>query len=84
MLCCMRTTVNIDDALLTRAKQEAARSRRTLTSVIEDALRAALSPSPEHRAESVRLTTSPGSPLPGIDLDDSAALEDAMADDVAD
>ncbi len=37
----MRTTVNIDDELLRRAKDEALRSGRTLTALIEDSLRAA-------------------------------------------
>jgi len=38
----MRTTVNIDDTLLAAVKVEAARSRRTIGSVIEEALRAHL------------------------------------------
>jgi len=35
----MRTTINIDDALLAQAKQVAARTGRSLTDVVEDALR---------------------------------------------
>ncbi|GAA1639310.1 hypothetical protein GCM10009764_71970 [Nocardia ninae] len=36
---CMRTTLDLDDALLRAAKQQAARDGRTLTSLIEEALR---------------------------------------------
>ncbi|MFD6160326.1 type II toxin-antitoxin system VapB family antitoxin [Nocardia sp. NPDC060256] len=35
----MRTTLDLDDALLRAAKQRAARDGRTLTSLIEEALR---------------------------------------------
>jgi hypothetical protein len=42
MLFCMRTTLDIDDTLHRRAKELAARTGRSLTSVIEDALRDAL------------------------------------------
>jgi hypothetical protein len=39
----MRTTVRLDDALLTEAKKLAADSGRSLTAVIEDALREVIS-----------------------------------------
>lgn len=39
MLICMRTTLNLNDDLLRQAKKRAAAEDRTLTSVIEDALR---------------------------------------------
>jgi hypothetical protein len=38
----VRTTVTINDGLLAQAKEVAARSHRTLSSVVEDALREAL------------------------------------------
>ena len=75
----MRTTINLDDALLAEAKQVAARTGRSLTAVVEDALRESL-----HRR---RPTTRPavelpvfgeGGVQPGVDLDDSAALLDLM------
>jgi hypothetical protein len=72
----MRTTIRLDDDLLVEIKQIAARSDRTLTSVIEDALREMLARQrkTEERAP-VRLTTVSGGGLqPGVDLDDSAAL----------
>ena len=72
----MRTTIRLDDDLLTEAKLLAARSGKTLTSVIEDALRERLARQKEiGERKPVRLTTVSGRGLqPGIDLDDSASL----------
>jgi len=74
----MRTTVKIDDALLVEAKTRAARSGRTLNEVVEDALREAFARrgGPGRRVElpvfrSARV-------MPGVDLDDGAALLDLM------
>ena len=76
----MRTTIRLDDDLLVEVKQIAARSNKTLTSVIEDALREMLAR--QRRTEErtpVRLTTASGGGLqPGVDLDDSAALLSLM------
>jgi hypothetical protein len=76
----MRTTIHIDDDLLTRAKVHAARTGRTLTALIEDALRAALAQGRASRGrERIELPAfGAGGLLPGVDLDDSAALIDAM------
>lgn len=72
--------MRLDDALLRAAKAEAVRSGRSLTRVIEDALREALRRRPKKGARSpVHLTTVAGQGLcPGVDLDDSAALLDLM------
>ena len=76
----MRTTIRIDEQLLRQAKQLAARSGKSLTSLIEDALRESIAR--QHSAgqrQPVRLVTFRGSGLlPGVDLDDSAALLDLM------
>jgi Arc/MetJ family transcription regulator len=76
----MRTTIRLDDDLLTSAKRSAAESGRTLTAVIEDALREALSRRTTRGENShVRLTTVGGNgPLPGVDLDDTAGLLELM------
>ena len=75
----MRTTIRIDDQLLGEAKQLAARTGRTLTAVVEDALREVLNRQPRPRRGNIELTTVGGNgPLPGVDLDDSAALLDLM------
>jgi hypothetical protein len=76
----MRTTIRLEDDLLRQVKKTAARSGKTLTAVIEDALREMLArqQATEERAP-VRLTTVSGSGLqPGVDLDDSAALLSLM------
>jgi Rv0623-like transcription factor len=76
----MRTTIRINEQLLKEAKELAARRGKTLTSVIEDALRESLSR--QHSSgqrKRVHLVTFSGKGLlPGVDLDDSAALLDVM------
>ncbi len=75
----MRTTIQLDDHLFAEVKQLAARSGRTFTSVIEDALREVLARRASPPRPTVRLTTVGGDgPLPGVDLDDAAALADLM------
>jgi hypothetical protein len=76
----MRITIQLDDDLLREAKAYAAATDRTLTCLIEDALREALA-----RREALpvrrrmRLPTSGGSGVqPGVDLDNNAALWDLM------
>ncbi|MGH2630805.1 MAG: type II toxin-antitoxin system VapB family antitoxin [Actinomycetota bacterium] len=84
----MRTTIRLDDALLTEAKALAARTGRTLTKVVEDALRETLARRPATDGP------RPRTPLPtddgggrggglrsGVDLDDTAALLDLMERD---
>lgn len=76
----MRMTVRLDDQLLTDAKQQAARTGRTLTALLEDAVRfyLALESRPKDR-RSRRLTTyGKGGLQPGVDLDNSADLMDLM------
>jgi hypothetical protein len=75
----MRTTVRIDDQLLREAKQLAARTGRTLTAVVEDALRETLNRQRRPGRRDVELPTFRGDGLrPGVDLDDSAALIELM------
>lgn len=70
--------MTIDDEVYRQTKALAAATRRSVGSVVEEALRAALAlraqPSPSRKP----LPTSPGSLLPGVDLDDSASLLDLM------
>jgi hypothetical protein len=78
----MRTTINIDDALLAEAKQVAARTGRSLTAVVEDALRESLHRRRHTTRRVVELPTfGEGGVQPGVDLDDSAALLDLMDHD---
>jgi hypothetical protein len=77
----MRTTVRLDDALLERARREADRRGITLTALIEEGLKLAMRrPLQSHARGRVQLPVSPaqGGTLPGVDLDDTAALLDRM------
>lgn len=47
MVVCMRTTINLPDALAEAAKRRAAAEGRTFTSVVEEGLRAVLAAPPE-------------------------------------
>ncbi len=80
MLLCMRTTIRINDQLFREAKKLAAETSRSLTMVVEDALRLLLAQRKTLRAsKSLKLTTFKGKGLqPGVDLDDSASLLDLM------
>jgi hypothetical protein len=77
----MRTTVRLDGALLDRARKEAKRRGITLTALIEEGLKLAMRrPLKAHVRAAVELPVSPaqGGTLPGVDLDNSAALLDRM------
>lgn len=78
----MRTTVRLDEALLRAAKQRAAQSGRTLTAVIEDALRQSLAASRntrEPRPQAMCLSRGGvGGLRPGVSLDHTAELVELM------
>ena len=76
----MRTTLNLEDQLMREVKQQAAEEGRTLTAVIEEALREHLRRGAERASQSfrLRLVAVPGAPRPGVDLDDRDALYEAM------
>jgi len=76
----MRTTISINDHVLERAKKLALDRRKTLSSVIEDALTESFfrREQQENRPR-VTLPTFKGDGLqPGVDLDNNAALLDLM------
>lgn len=75
----MRTTIRLDGELLRQAKRRALETGRTLNAVIEDAVRAALQPQPSPKTPRIELPVSgAGGTLPGVDLDNSAALYDIL------
>jgi len=80
MLLCMRTTLDVDDAVLIEAKLLAKRTGKTLTSIVEDALRERLARRPAAEdATWARLPTGGSGGLqPGVNLDDNASLLDLM------
>ena len=76
----MRTTIRIDDNLLTLAKKAALDNKSTLTAIIEDALREKLfRKESKSYSNKVRIITFKGNGLlPRVDLDDSASLLELM------
>jgi hypothetical protein len=76
----MRTTIDLPDDLLAKAKRLAVESNRPLRAIIEDALRGALARRQTHsRAKPIALTTFGGTGLqPGVDLDDTSSLLELM------
>lgn len=77
----MRTTVNIDDSLLTEIKLISARSRRPLGDVIDDALRLMLAQRTSAPHARVPLPTyGRGGLHAGVDLEDTEALAEVLGD----
>lgn len=76
----MRTTVRLSEDILRRAKKRAAEEQRTLTSLLEEGLRAVLSPQKlqSQAPLSLPVSTRAGGTLPGVDLNRSSDLEDRM------
>ncbi len=79
----MRTTIRLPDDLYKRVRATAATEGRTVTSFIDEALRAALARRQQPRPGTpYRVTPFHGNGLqPGVDLDDNAALLALMDDD---
>ena len=74
-----RTTVRLPAELLARAKRKALAEKRTLTSLIEEGLRLVVSEkrkSLKHERRPLRLSDASGPPLPGIDISNSAQLQE--------
>ncbi len=77
MLTHMRTTIDIPDALLTRARERAHAEGRTLRSVVTEALRGALDGPSGGRVEEFELPTYGGSGLAsGVREDDLFTREE--------
>jgi hypothetical protein len=74
-----RTTVRLPRDLLARAKRKAIAEKRTLTSLIEEGLRLVVSDNAKKATPKrvlPRYSDAVGGPLPGIDISDSAALQE--------
>ena len=77
----MRTTVRLDEALLRQVKEEAARRKQTVTSMIETGLRLVLAQAkPVRRRPRIVLPVchAGGGVRPGVDLNNSAVLLDVI------
>lgn len=79
MFLCMRTTLDLDDTVLKAAKRRAVETRRTLTAVVEEALRELLRRE-VGSGEGFELRWKPvrGGAQAGVDLTDRDALLDRM------
>ncbi len=75
----MKTTLNIDDSVMRRLKVEAARQGRTMSEMVESAIRRFLEPSTVAR----ELPRLPSYHCGGVlvDVDDRDALNDALDQD---
>lgn len=79
MLMHMRTTINLPDELYRATKVRAAADGRTVTSILEEALRTFLDEPPAERPADYRVRPLRGAPVPAdVPLDDNAALRDLM------
>ena len=76
----MRTTLRIDDHLLRLAKEHALRHGKTLTALMEDALRAVIGSKarPLERKRVKLPSFGSGGVLPGVDIASTASLNDIM------
>lgn len=76
----VRTTVRLEPSLFVAAKKHAVETGRSLTRLIEDALRLELArhDTPKELPPLVLLT--PSGLRPGVDLDDNARTRDLMDD----
>ena len=75
----MRTTIDIDDSVLRKAKKLAAEEGKSLTRIVEEALRERLSPKPRTSQKfKLRLLTKTGRIIPGTDLADRDQLYERM------
>lgn len=82
MLICMRTTINLPDALAAEAKARAAAEGRTFTSLVEEGLRAVLAHDYQDRGGPAEALPAFGDPTDRLLVDPAdrdalwAALED--------
>jgi hypothetical protein len=71
----VRTSVDLNDRLLTLAKQHAAKRGITLREVLEQALRAYLEPTRKQEGYQFRLGVTHGERLPGVPYDDWSSFK---------
>lgn len=74
----MRTTLDINSTLMRAARQRAAAEGRTLTSLIEEALRLLLGQRKQQVAYRLRWVTKRGAALPEVDVADRDLLYERM------
>lgn len=75
--------MRIDDSLYQTVKERAAASGRTVSAVLEDAVRMGMRPGSSHRPDEYRLQPSGSGGLrPGVDLGSNAAMAEVLDEGV--
>lgn len=82
MLVCMRTTLNLADALVEAAKQRAAERGTTLTSLVEEGLRRVLAEDRSTDSHVVTVFEPAGEVRMIVDPADKARLADVLDEDL--
>jgi hypothetical protein len=72
----MRTSIDLNDRLLTLAKQTAVKHGITLRELFEQALRAYLEPTRKPEGYKLEFGVTRGEVVPGVPIDDWSALRD--------
>ena len=78
MVICMKTTLNLDDQLMRDLKSRAAETGRTMTEMVEEAVRALLANEVETSPAEFRWVTVRGRGRPRVDVADRDALYDFL------
>ena len=80
MVCHMKTTIELPDALLIAAKKKAAESRTTLREIFEKGLRRELADTRRSGPTAkIRWITAPGGLPPGLDVADRGAMREWLS-----
>ena len=74
----MKTTLNIDDTVMARLRQEAARQRKTMSELVEAALRLLFHSAQQSKKKRLRQLPTWRGGKPRVDIADRNALYDFM------
>lgn len=75
----MKTTIDLDDALLAEVRRRAAEEHKTMKAFLEEAILARLRPQPRSRSRyRAQLPVIEGDRPPAVDVADRRALHDFM------
>ncbi len=78
MVCHMKTTLNIDDTVMARLREEAVRQRKTMSELVEAALRLLFHSAKRSKKKKLRPLPTFHGGKPRVDIADRNALYDFM------
>jgi hypothetical protein len=78
MVCHIKTTLNINDTVMTQLRQEAARQQKTMSELVEAALRLLFHSAKQSKKKKLRPMPSFHGGKPRVDIADRNALYDFM------